>query len=245
VGYFRIVRKAEGPGNPSKAIFSRPVRPGYHMKGLSSPMKNDAGGVLWCHCQTAAPQWVLVGKRESEAGRPFMKNGYETRSRCHGDGPDKSFHVMPKLIPIPTPDHRRRGNKPKLIDEYRRPDQQRRSATEHCAHAQPGGWVEGLARRRRFDEFTLVIKGCLRSRPWGGATGCPPPARAVVTLRGGMGSNNSTPRPEGRGNTSRVLPARILSETPFTGTCHERLFRTISPAWRRKYADYRAPRLSR
>ncbi len=75
---------------------------------------------------------------------------------------------MPKLIEKPTRIEAA-GNKPKLIDEYigRVNSGDSRLSVAHMRS--PGGWVEP-GQRPEFDEFTVVLKGCLRVEHEAGTT---------------------------------------------------------------------------
>jgi len=73
---------------------------------------------------------------------------------------------MPTLVQAPT-EIASAGNKPKIIKEF---IGRVNSSTESVSVAQmksPAGWVEP-GQRPEFDEFTLVLRGCLRVEHEGG-----------------------------------------------------------------------------
>lgn len=74
---------------------------------------------------------------------------------------------MPTLIPSPTRIVAA-GNKPKAIDEYVGRVNSRTSAVSVAHMRSPSGWVEP-GQRPEFDEYTLVLKGCLHVEHAGGA----------------------------------------------------------------------------
>jgi len=110
---------------------------------------------------------------------------------------------MPKLIPIPTR-ITAAGNKPKLIDEYigRVNSDEARLSIAHMRS--PSGWVEP-GQTPEFDEFTVVIKGCLRVAHKAGQMDVAA-GQAVMTL-GGEWVQYSTPHAEGAEYLAVCLPA--------------------------------------
>lgn len=73
---------------------------------------------------------------------------------------------MPKLIEAPTR-IQPAGNMPKIIDEYvgRLNTQEGRLSVAHMRS--PAGWQEP-GQAPEFEEYTIVLKGCLRVRHQGG-----------------------------------------------------------------------------
>lgn len=74
---------------------------------------------------------------------------------------------MPKLIEAPSIIEAA-GNKPKIIREYVGRVSSRTEAVSVAHMTSPQGWVEP-GQRPEFDEYTLVLKGCLRVQYEGGA----------------------------------------------------------------------------
>ena len=110
---------------------------------------------------------------------------------------------MPTLIASPTR-VTAAGNKPKLIDEY---VGRVNSATEavSVAHMRsPQGWVEP-GQRPEFDEWTLVLAGCLRVEHEGGELEVR--AGQAVLVRGGEWVRYSSPEPDGAEYVAVCLPA--------------------------------------
>jgi uncharacterized cupin superfamily protein len=97
------------------------------------------------------------------------------------------------------------GTKPKLIDEYvgRVNTGEGRVSVAHMRS--PEGWVEP-GQRPEFDEYTLVLEGCLRVESEDGE---PLEVRAgqAVLVRGGEWVRYSTPEAGGAGYVAVCLPA--------------------------------------
>jgi mannose-6-phosphate isomerase-like protein (cupin superfamily) len=73
---------------------------------------------------------------------------------------------MPTHIPAPTT-IQAAGNKPKRIDEYVGRVNSGTSALSVAHMRSPSGWVEP-GQRPEFEEYTLVLRGCLRVEHEGG-----------------------------------------------------------------------------
>ncbi|MCA9646691.1 MAG: cupin domain-containing protein [Polyangiaceae bacterium] len=110
---------------------------------------------------------------------------------------------MPKLIEKPTRIEAA-GNKPKLIDEYIGHVNSGESRLSVAHMRSPGGWVEP-GQRPEFDEFTVVIKGCLRVEFEGGALDVN--AGQAVHTPAGEWIRYSTPGDEGAEYIAVCLPA--------------------------------------
>jgi mannose-6-phosphate isomerase-like protein (cupin superfamily) len=110
---------------------------------------------------------------------------------------------MPKLIPIPTR-ITAVGNKPKLIDEYVGRINSDEARLSIARMRSPSGWVEP-GQTPEFDEFTLVITGCLRVAHKEGQLDVSA-GQAVVTSAGEW-VQYSTPHPEGAEYIAVCLPA--------------------------------------
>jgi mannose-6-phosphate isomerase-like protein (cupin superfamily) len=97
------------------------------------------------------------------------------------------------------------GTRPKLIDEYvgRVNTGEERVSVAHMRS--PEGWVEP-GQRPEFDEYTVVIDGCLRVESEGGE---PLEVRAGqgVLARAGEWVRYSTPEPGGAAYVAVCLPA--------------------------------------
>jgi mannose-6-phosphate isomerase-like protein (cupin superfamily) len=111
---------------------------------------------------------------------------------------------VPELIGGPTRVEAA-GTKPKLIDEYvgRVNTGEERVSLAHMRS--PEGWVEP-GQRPEFDEYTVVLGGCLRVESGDGA---PLDVRAgqAVLVRGGEWVRYSTPEAGGADYVAVCLPA--------------------------------------
>ncbi len=96
------------------------------------------------------------------------------------------------------------GNKPKLIDEYvgRVNNGESRVSVAHMRS--PGGWVEP-AQQPEFDEYTVVLKGCLHVTHDGGALDVH--AGEAILTKAGERVCYSTPGDEGAEYIAVCLPA--------------------------------------
>jgi uncharacterized cupin superfamily protein len=111
---------------------------------------------------------------------------------------------MPELIESPSRVEAA-GTKPKLIDEYvgRVNTGEARVSVAHMRSS--AGWVEP-GQRPDFDEYTVVLDGCLRVEAEGGE---PLDVRAgqAVLVRGGEWVRYSTPEADGAAYVAVCLPA--------------------------------------
>ena len=110
----------------------------------------------------------------------------------------------PTLISAPTRIEAA-GNKPKLIDEFVGRVNSRTSALSIARMRSPAGWVEP-GQRPEFDEYTLVLAGCLRVEYEGGEHLDVRAEQAVITPAGAW-VRYSTPEPEGAEYVAVCLPA--------------------------------------
>lgn len=98
------------------------------------------------------------------------------------------------------------GNKPKLIDEY----VGRVNSSTHAlsiAHMRsPSGWVEP-GQKPEFDEYTVVLRGCLRVESEAGARVLDVQAGQAVWTRAGEWVRYSTPGEDGAEYIAVCLPA--------------------------------------
>jgi mannose-6-phosphate isomerase-like protein (cupin superfamily) len=101
----------------------------------------------------------------------------------------------PTRIPVP-------GGK--VIDEYVGRVTSGEAAVSVAHMVAPGGWVEP-AQQPSFDEYTLVLRGCVRVEHPGGVLDVRG-GQAVVT-RAGERVRYSTPEPEGAEYVAICLPA--------------------------------------
>jgi uncharacterized cupin superfamily protein len=97
------------------------------------------------------------------------------------------------------------GTKPKLIDEYvgRVNTGEDRVSVAHMRS--PGGWVEP-GQRPEFDEYTVVLEGCLRVEAEDGDAVDVRAGQAVL-VRGGEWVRYSTPEEGGADYVAICLPA--------------------------------------
>lgn len=110
---------------------------------------------------------------------------------------------MPRHIPSPTRVEAV-GTKPKLIDEYVGRVNTSTSELSVAHMRSPGGWVEP-AQRPEFDEYTVVLRGCLRVEHDGGALDVR--AGEAVHVRAGERVRYSTPEADGAEYVAICLPA--------------------------------------
>jgi mannose-6-phosphate isomerase-like protein (cupin superfamily) len=116
--------------------------------------------------------------------------------------------LMPAPILIPHPTRvEAAGNKPKLIDEYiGRVNSGTRGVS--IAHMRsPGGWQEP-GQTPEFDEFTVVLKGCLRVAHRDGSLDVR--AGQAVIAPAGEWVRYSTPGAEGAEYFAICVPAFAL-----------------------------------
>ncbi len=110
---------------------------------------------------------------------------------------------MPTLIESPTRIEAA-GNKPKLIDEYlgRVNTQTQQLSIAHMRS--PSGWIEP-GQRPEFDEYTVVLKGCLHVKS--GQDEFDVNAGQAVIAHKGEWVQYSTPNEEGAEYIAICLPA--------------------------------------
>jgi mannose-6-phosphate isomerase-like protein (cupin superfamily) len=111
---------------------------------------------------------------------------------------------MPELIETPSRVEAA-GTKPKLIDEYvgRVNTGEDRLSVAHMRS--PEGWVEP-GQRPEFDEYTVVLDGCLRVESENDAA-LDVRAGQAVLVRGGEWVRYSTPEAGGAAYVAVCLPA--------------------------------------
>ena len=110
---------------------------------------------------------------------------------------------MPELITNPSTVEAA-GTKPKLIDEYVGRVNTGEERVSIARMRSPEGWVEP-GQRPEFDEYTLVLEGCLRVEHSGGALDVR--AGQAVLARAGEWVRYSTPEPGGASYVAICLPA--------------------------------------
>jgi ethanolamine utilization protein EutQ (cupin superfamily) len=110
---------------------------------------------------------------------------------------------MPELIESPARVEAA-GTKPKLIDEYvgRVNSGEQRVSVAHMRS--PEGWLEP-GQRPAFDEYTVVLEGCLRVEHEGGTLDVR--AGQAVLARAGEWVRYSTPETGGASYVAVCLPA--------------------------------------
>jgi mannose-6-phosphate isomerase-like protein (cupin superfamily) len=111
--------------------------------------------------------------------------------------------AMPELIQSPSRVEAA-GTKPKLIDEYvgRVNSGEERLSVAHMRS--PEGWVEP-GQRPEFDEYTVVLEGCLRVESEDGALDVR--GGQAVLVRAGEWVRYSTPESGGASYVAVCLPA--------------------------------------
>ena len=110
---------------------------------------------------------------------------------------------MPRLIEKPTVIEAA-GNKPKRIEEYVGRVNSDTSAASVAHMRSPEGWVEP-GQRPEFDEYTLVLHGCLRVEHEGGTLDVHA-GQAVIAAQGEWVRYGS-PYPGGAEYVAICLPA--------------------------------------
>lgn len=110
---------------------------------------------------------------------------------------------MPTLIEAPTKIEAA-GNKPKLIEEFVGRVNSKTEALSIARMRSPSGWVEP-GQRPSFDEYTVVLRGCLRVETEG-ETHEVRAGQAIIT-HAGEWIRYSTPGPEGAEYIAVCLPA--------------------------------------
>jgi len=110
---------------------------------------------------------------------------------------------MPILIEKPTRIEAA-GNKPKLIDEFIGRVNSGTVGLSVARMRSPGGWLEP-GQTPEFDEYTVVLAGCLQVEFKGGTIQVTA-GQAVIT-RAGEWIRYSTPHPEGAEYIAICLPA--------------------------------------
>jgi mannose-6-phosphate isomerase-like protein (cupin superfamily) len=96
------------------------------------------------------------------------------------------------------------GNKPKLIDEYVGRVTTRTDAVSIAHMRSPAGWAEP-GQTPAFDEYTLVLRGCLRVEHRAGTLDVR--AGEAVVAHAGEWVRYSSPEPEGAEYVAVCLPA--------------------------------------
>ena len=110
---------------------------------------------------------------------------------------------MPRLVPTPTivP---AAGTPPKIIAEHIGRVNSQTSDLSIARMTSPQGWVEP-GQRPDFDEYTLVLEGCLRVEFEGGVVDVTP-GQTIVTTHGEW-VRYSTPHPGGAQYVAICVPA--------------------------------------
>ena len=96
------------------------------------------------------------------------------------------------------------GNKPKRIEEYFGRVNSQTESVSVARMTSPGGWVEP-GQTPEFDEYTLVLSGCLHVTTRDGVEQVR--AGQAVLTRAGEWIQYSTPEPEGAQYVAVCLPA--------------------------------------
>ena len=96
------------------------------------------------------------------------------------------------------------GNLPKRIDEYVGRVNSGTTAVSIARMVSPPGWQEP-GQRPEFDEYTVVLKGCLRVESEDGAVEIQ--AGQAIIAHAGQWVRYSTPAPEGAEYIAVCLPA--------------------------------------
>jgi hypothetical protein len=110
---------------------------------------------------------------------------------------------MPELIEHPSTIEAA-GTKPKLIEEFVGRVNTREDRLSLARMRSPQGWVEP-GQRPEFDEWTLVLGGCLHVEHEGGAFDVR--AGQAILVRGGEWVRYSSPEDDGAEYVAVCLPA--------------------------------------
>jgi mannose-6-phosphate isomerase-like protein (cupin superfamily) len=110
---------------------------------------------------------------------------------------------MPELIAGPTAIEAA-GTKPKLIEEFVGRVNTGEARVSVARMTSPSGWVEP-GQRPEFDEWTLVLDGCLHVEHEGGALDVR--GGQAVLVRAGEWVRYSSPEPAGASYVAVCLPA--------------------------------------
>lgn len=111
---------------------------------------------------------------------------------------------MPTLITAPTTIEAA-GTPPKTIREFVGRVNSNTAAVSIAHMVSPSGWSEA-GQRPEFDEYTVVLKGCLQVECGDGSV-LEVPAGQAVTVHRGEWVRYSTPGPEGAEYIAVCLPA--------------------------------------
>ena len=115
----------------------------------------------------------------------------------------EDYEAMPELIGSPSRVEAA-GTRPKLIDEYVGRVNSGEARVSVARMRSPEGWLEP-GQRPAFDEYTVVLEGCLRVDSEDGALDVR--AGQAVLVRGGEWVRYSTPEPGGASYVAVCLPA--------------------------------------
>jgi mannose-6-phosphate isomerase-like protein (cupin superfamily) len=110
---------------------------------------------------------------------------------------------MPELIAGPS-SIEAAGTKPKLIEEFVGRVNTGEERLSVARMTSPSGWVEP-GQRPEFDEYTVVLDGCLRVEHEGGALDVR--GGQAVLVRAGEWVRYSSPEPDGASYVAVCLPA--------------------------------------
>ena len=117
---------------------------------------------------------------------------------------------MPRLIPSPTR-VAAAGHPPKLIDEYIGRVNSGHGALSVAHMRSPAGWSEP-GQTPEFDEYTIVLRGCLRVESRDHAAPLDVRAGQAVLVQRGEWARYSTPEPDGAEYIAICLPAFTLDQ---------------------------------
>lgn len=110
---------------------------------------------------------------------------------------------MPELIPAPSR-IQAAGTRPKLIEEFAGRINTGDERVSIARMTSPAGWEEP-GQRPEFDEWTLVLEGCVHVEHQNGALDVR--AGQAVLVRGGEWVRYSSPEPGGASYLAVCLPA--------------------------------------
>jgi mannose-6-phosphate isomerase-like protein (cupin superfamily) len=110
---------------------------------------------------------------------------------------------MPTLIDKPAR-IQPAGNKPKIIEEFFGRVNSKTAAVSIARMRSPAGWVEP-GQTPEFDEYTVVLSGCLHVDSKEGEFDVP--AGQAILVRAGEWVRYRTPHPEGAEYIAVCLPA--------------------------------------
>ena len=189
----------------------------------ADPAGRELAGGLAGGLAIAALDLGVIGQRHpggpGPAAGPPVGRPRRLRARRRRDAPgaaprvDSPPHAAADREPV---HHRGGGNQAEADPGVRRPREHRREPPQRGPHgARPQGWLEP-GQRPEFDEWTLVLDGCLHVEHEGGELDVRA-GQAILVARAASGCATPRPRTRAARPTSRSA-CRRSRRTPSTAT---------------------------